>query len=469
MIFPRSALRLTILTALAVLMTNAAFAGSATWKSSPATGDWNTATNWTPQTVPNGPSDVATFATSNQTAVSVSAQTEVNGITFDSGASAFTIAVPPPTSGFGLIMTGVGITNNSGITQKIVTDHGTIRFFNSASAGSSTSYAMTNVAQMQFNDASTAGSGTFTLSTGSSIFFTLKSSAGAATFIANPSSNGGYVVFERGSTGGTSRVELFGSGTGDINDGHLAISNNHHAPGVTIGSLEGTGSVFLGAKRLTVGSNGLSTTFSGVIADCPAIDPTCNSTGAFGSLTKIGKGKLTLSHSTGNTYTGGTTVANGRLLVKNTTGSATGSGPVQVNRGTLDGTGKISGTVTIGTAGGSRQAVLTGTLTITNTLTFNSPAIYKATLNRTSSPPKMSKVSALGVTINSGATFRLVDRTTGTLTAGTSFTVINNTSANPIFGTFGNLADGGTITSGGTTFKANYYGGNGNDLTLTVQ
>src|SRR5919201_3526114 len=164
MIFPRSALRLTILTALAVLMTNAAFAGSATWKSSPATGDWNTATNWTPQTVPNGPSDVATFATSNQTAVSVSAQTEVNGITFDSGASAFTIAVPPPTSGFGLIMTGVGITNNSGITQKIVTDHGTIRFFNSASAGSSTSYAMTNVAQMQFNDASTAGSGTFTLS-----------------------------------------------------------------------------------------------------------------------------------------------------------------------------------------------------------------------------------------------------------------------------------------------------------------
>jgi hypothetical protein len=112
---------------------------------------------------------------------------------------------------------------------------------------------------------------------------------------------------------------------------------------------------------------------------------------------------------------------------------------------------------------------LTGTLTINNTLTFNSPATYKSTLNRTTSPPKMSKVTALGVTINSGATFALIDRTTGTLTAGTSFTVINNTSANPIFGTFSNLADGGTITSGGTTFKADYKGGTGNDLTLTVQ
>ena len=42
-------------------------AGSATWNSSPATGDWNTATNWTPATVPNGPSDPATFALSNRT------------------------------------------------------------------------------------------------------------------------------------------------------------------------------------------------------------------------------------------------------------------------------------------------------------------------------------------------------------------------------------------------------------------
>jgi hypothetical protein len=34
--------------------------GSATWKLNPGSGDWNTASNWMPATVPNGPSDVAT-------------------------------------------------------------------------------------------------------------------------------------------------------------------------------------------------------------------------------------------------------------------------------------------------------------------------------------------------------------------------------------------------------------------------
>jgi hypothetical protein len=59
-----------------------AFADSATWKLNPTSGDWNTATNWTPETVPNGPSDTATFATSNTTEVSFSATVEVNGIVF---------------------------------------------------------------------------------------------------------------------------------------------------------------------------------------------------------------------------------------------------------------------------------------------------------------------------------------------------------------------------------------------------
>jgi hypothetical protein len=40
------------------------YAGSATWKSEPTSSDWNTASNGTPETVPNGSSDVATFGTS---------------------------------------------------------------------------------------------------------------------------------------------------------------------------------------------------------------------------------------------------------------------------------------------------------------------------------------------------------------------------------------------------------------------
>ena len=74
-----------------LLLSRAASAGSATWNLNPGSGDWNTATNWTPATVPNGVNDVATFAASNTTDVTVSLETSVNGITFDPGASPFTI------------------------------------------------------------------------------------------------------------------------------------------------------------------------------------------------------------------------------------------------------------------------------------------------------------------------------------------------------------------------------------------
>src|SRR5215471_8940419 len=66
-------------------------AGSATWAVNPITGDWNTAANWVPQTVPDSSSDIATFATSNQTQVATSAITEISGINFNPGADALSI------------------------------------------------------------------------------------------------------------------------------------------------------------------------------------------------------------------------------------------------------------------------------------------------------------------------------------------------------------------------------------------
>ena len=88
---------------------------------------------------------------------------------------------------------------------------------------------------------------------------------------------------------------------------------------------------------MTVGSNSLNTTFAG------AID------GDGGSLSKTGSGKLTLTNENpyqGSTYTGGTTIYKGSIIVNNTAGSATGTGPVQVVSGTLSGTGIIRGPVT---------------------------------------------------------------------------------------------------------------------------
>ena len=87
-----------------------------------------------------------------------------------------------------------------------------------------------------------------------------------------------------------------------------------------------------------------------------------------------------------------------------------------------------------------------GTLTVNNALTFNSLSTYQCVSNRKTA--KASTAAALGgVTINSGATSTLVDTGTGTLATGKVLTVINNTSAKPIFGTFSNLSDGSTFVS----------------------
>jgi hypothetical protein len=554
--FFRATLIAGILPAIFLLSTHSSDAGSATWKASPATGDWNTATNWTAGGPPNGSADTATFASSNTTAVSLSASTEVDGIVFNAGASAFTITVVGPTSSFTtLTISGVGITNNSGIAQNFgsagdggggnfglielignstagnstFTNNGGITRFNDTSTAGNGTFTNNGGAvsgafgRTVFNDTSTAGNGTFTnnggavsgaydgymvfsdtstagngtftnnggavsgafggytLFTGSSTvgsgiftnnggavggafggFTTFRSisTAGNGTLIANGGSGGGQgggIFFTQKSKGGTARVEVFGNGNLDI--------SRHINTGVTTGSIEGNGAVFLGANKLTVGTNNLSTTFSGKIQDGGLEG------GTGGSLTKTGKGELTLRKA--STYTGGTTVSKGRLLVKNKTGSGTGTGAVQVDGGTLGGTGRIAGAVTVGTGSGTgafvspgSSATKPGTLTIQSTLTFNSDSTYSLGLN--SSRAAADEVVAHGVIINSGAQVFFFDSQPSALTPGTVFTVITNTSASPIAGTFSNLADGAVFTSNGNNFQVSYTGGTGNDLTLTV-
>ena len=88
--------------------------------------------------------------------------------------------------------------------------------------------------------------------------FWSNSTADSATLIANGGTGGGQggaILFKHQSTGGTSRVEVFGNG-------NLDISAHDAFPRMTIGSIEGDGDVSLGANNLSVGSNNLSTNFS---------------------------------------------------------------------------------------------------------------------------------------------------------------------------------------------------------------
>jgi autotransporter-associated beta strand protein len=600
-------------------------AGSATWNLNPGTGNWNTATNWTPNTIPNAPTDIATFAVSNTTNVSISTDTAVDSIIFSPGASAYTITVPnPPT----LTFSGSGVVNNSGVTQNfhtvggqgyvftdtadagslcVYTDlgSGSIDFEDSATAGSATFVGSGFFGLTTFSDNSSAANGTFVLNgatsladEGDAVIFNDTSTAADGvfdTFAAKASGVGGQISFLNSSTGGKATITNHGAEANQFNQGStefaddstaanahitnggssitfepggftsfsginlggtagnavivneggkiasgfggqtsfyvgdagnatitsesgvvqgslggltlfayqgdavnsILIANggpdsisagsirfenssvggtarvilsgtgkldiSNHAGRVTVGSVEGEGAVFLGSKPLGIGSSDLSTELAAVIQD-----------GGFGggiggSLTKVGSGTLTLTGA--NTYTGGTSVSAGALLVANTEGSGTGSGAVVITSGTLGGSGTISAAVTIGTgaflapAGGTQTRA---TLSIQSSLTFAGNATYTYTFKAKKRRAKTDKVVASGVTINSSAIFNLSGQAQGTLTQGLVLTVISNTSATPITGTFSNLPDGAIVNVNGNNFQASYEGGDGNDLTLTV-
>jgi autotransporter-associated beta strand protein len=228
------------------LALRAADAGSATWNLNPASGDWNTAANWMPNTVPNAPGDEAAFDISNITEITLSADTEVSDIRFDPDSSPYTITVGP--ASLTLTVSGTGITNDSGIAQNFVTANddmahaGTIAFLNRAGAGEGTftnegaqtpilgrsktqffdrtsaqgATFINNGGQIdgppgspalggltQFLDNATAGEATFinnggviSVANGGATEFLNEASAGRGTFIMNPGfKNGGQANF----------------------------------------------------------------------------------------------------------------------------------------------------------------------------------------------------------------------------------------------------------------------------------
>jgi autotransporter-associated beta strand protein len=110
------------------------------------------------------------------------------------------------------------------------------------------------------------------------------------------------------------------------------------------------------------------------------------------AIVKLGTGTQVFSGN--NSYTAGTTVNAGTLLVNGQTGSesGTGSGAVTVNGGgTFGGTGRAAGAVTInsgGTVSGGDSGI--GTLNIGGNLTFNSGAQQSFRITSAGTPAAVS-------------------------------------------------------------------------------
>ena len=208
----------------------------------------------------------------------------------------------------------------------------------------------------------------------------------------------------------------------------------HSAPGVTVGSVEGTGNVFLAANNLTTGSNSLSTVFSGVIQDG----------GAGGSLTKIGTGTFTLAGA--NTYTDGTVVNDGILAaayVGNDGKSAVGSSNLMINNGA---TVRVDTTNALGFFGNAPP------------ITINAGGLLTASSGVTQ---HLNSLTLSGGTLASAAPIGLA-AFFGTYNLDNNVTAGGSTTTSVI-----SALDFALTTPGGTTFTVSPGAANGIDLDVT--
>ncbi len=159
-----------------------------------------------------------------------------------------------------------------------------------------------------------------------------------------------------------------------------AVLETYSATSIELGSLSGNSGTLRnsggGPATVTVGALSTSTTFGAVMAD---------NTSSLG-LVKVGTGTLTLTGN--NTFSGGTIVSNGAVLVQGSTASA-GSGSVTVRAGALfGGSGNANGAVTVDLGGTIRAAggigappLNVGTLTLGSGSTDNTTSEVDAFLN----------------------------------------------------------------------------------------
>ena len=152
--------------------------------------------------------------------------------------------------------------------------------------------------------------------------------------------------------------------TGDVGTVEFTVAGTNT---YSLGGLQGGRNLAFGGNSLSVGSNGQSTTYSGVL------------TGS-GSLTKVGGGRLALTGA--NTFSGTTNVNAGDLALD---GSIVGSLSV-ASLASLSGTGTVGGNATI--AGTHSPGNSPGAQTFNGNLTYQAGAVvnWELIANTTGTP-----------------------------------------------------------------------------------
>ncbi len=313
------------------------------------------------------------------------------------------------------------------------------------------------------------------------------SSPGTGTF----NQTGGVHTVGTLTVGPTGTYNLVGGGTGfppTLQAGTIAGQNGGGTFLVDGGILRPSAdnatwisgqNVSIGAGAISVLTDGYNVTITSNLLHNAALGTARDGGLGVGNGTgAAGTGSLTLTGT--SNYTGDTRVTAGATLYYNAF-SFTGAGSsIIVNGGVLGGTADTDSQGLIGTQYGFGTGVIApgATAASVGNFTFNGAAVqigpygtYDADVDSgaKNALQQSDTITATGVTLSPGATLVLDDLSpTTALPAGTVLTLIDNDSIGQIVGAFSNLADGATVTVGENTFVADYEGGDGNDLTLTV-
>lgn len=275
----------------------------------------------------------------------------LHSLNFAAGAGAFTLDA----QGQGELFLGSGgITNSSANLQTLDIDVTVSRsqtWF--ANAGN---LAVSGLVNLGGNDLSVSG-GFNTALTGAiqGTGDLIKNGGGTLTLggTAANTFSGGLTVNAGAVT--VAKASALGSGPLTMNGGVLNVGANN----LTLGA------VYLNGGTIAATSGGISSS-AGYQLQAGTVSSALRGTGA---LIKTTPGTVVLNSA--NTYSGGTQVQGGKLVVNNATGSGTGSGNVSISSGGLVmGIGTIGGVVTNGPGGSISAGNEIGTLNLANTIWF---------------------------------------------------------------------------------------------------
>lgn len=400
-----------------------------TWNA--PSGDWFTATNWNPQTLPTS-SDNVTLGNNATVTVGTAGSTATAGGLF----------VGYPTTGTGMLLITGGSTLNdtyaeigiSGLgygTGSVTVDNGT---WNNNTGGLIVGFGAYGTLTITNNSLVTSGNTTLAQDTGSTATVTMDSGTWNANRPGTFSQIGAGGTATMNLSGGTFNVydvAVGGLGTGTMNITGGTFNSTYH---IYVGGYNYFGTAHVGDGTMTV-TNGTAADYDGVIGDGGTGIVTIGTGGKWtnsdalfvgnrttGSLKIVGNGIVTVTSSTGiltignlagsqgtlqigdndaftgtltakvitggagtakmilaqtngftlstpltgslglqqtgtgtttltaaanqNTYTGGTIIAAGKLMVNSTAGTGTGAVEVQ-SGGAIGGTGSITGALTI--------------------------------------------------------------------------------------------------------------------------